>query len=88
MGQELLITVNSTFATCVPGPVLPGSKPNQCNTSLITHASVPAQGLTGAKLNKLNAVPEPGTIVLLASGLLGLAGYRWQQQRRAGVQTA
>ncbi len=30
--------------------------------------------------------PEPGTIILLSSGLLGLAGYRWQQRRREGSQ--
>ena len=30
------------------------------------------------------AVPEPGTIALFATGLLGLAGYRWHQRRREG----
>lgn len=27
-------------------------------------------------------VPEPGTILLLSSGLLALTGYRWRQKRR------
>ena len=27
-------------------------------------------------------IPEPGTAILLATGLAGLAGYRWQQERR------
>ncbi len=31
-------------------------------------------------------VPEPTTMLLTATGLLGLAGYRWQQRRREGTQ--
>ena len=34
------------------------------------------------------AVPEPGTLLLLSSGLLGLAGYRWHQRRGEGTQIA
>ncbi len=31
-------------------------------------------------------VPEPTTMLLFATGLLGLGGYRWQQRRRERTQ--
>ncbi len=34
----------------------------------------------------ITSTPEPGTMILLSTGLLGLAGYRWQQRRREGSQ--
>ncbi len=33
------------------------------------------------------AIPEPATLFLFATGLAGLAGYRWQQQRRERTQS-
>ena len=32
--------------------------------------------------NSAQAVPEPGTALLLLTGLAGIAGYRWRQSRR------
>ena len=31
-------------------------------------------------------VPEPSTVLLFMTGLLGLAGYRWHHRRREGTQ--
>jgi len=39
-------------------------------------------------LTSFSAVPVPTTLILFVTGLIGLAGYRWQQRRREGVQPA
>ena len=31
-------------------------------------------------------IPEPTTLLIMSTGLLGLAGYRWHQRRRGGTQ--
>jgi len=33
-------------------------------------------------------IPEPGTFLLLGTGLIGLAGYRWSQRRHELAQVA
>jgi len=34
----------------------------------------------------VSAIPEPTSVLLFASGLLGLAGYRWYNRRGEGTQ--
>ena len=41
---------------------------------------------TWAQWTPAQAVPEPSTVLLLTSGLLGLAGYEWRQRRQTGLQ--
>ncbi len=48
-------------------------------------------GNTSPRFELLNAptisqVPEPTSIAMFATGLLGLAGYRWAGRRREGIQ--
>lgn len=37
-------------------------------------------------VNSPATVPEPASVALFATGLLGLAGYRWHQRQREGTQ--
>lgn len=39
--------------------------------------------LTVGSLEQLNPVPEPGTLLLLGSSMVGLAGYSWRRRKTA-----
>ncbi len=53
-------------------------------TAALLTGGTPPPGASGTFTQ--TPVPEPTSMLLLASGLLGLAGYRWQQRRREGSQ--
>jgi len=41
-----------------------------------------ASGIDRNITSSIQPIPEPTTLLLLSTGLLGLAGYRWSQRRR------
>ena len=43
--------------------------------------SLSQRGTATISRKDMNPVPVPGTVVLMSTGLLGLAGYRWKQRR-------
>ena len=53
--------------------------PTGASFTLSATAGLPALGLTNGKT--LPLVPEPGTLVLLASGLMGLLAYAWRKRK-------
>ncbi len=59
----------------------------RCGLNL-TEADGTATAITFTPTEVPTPVPAPSAGLLMASGLLGLVGYRWQQRRREGTQTA
>ena len=76
-GRELSISATS-FSTGMPLSV-PFSKSGGV---IAFSRRDPGQSISFGANTSYAPVPEPGTVLLLSTGLLGLAGYRWQQHKR------
>ena len=55
-------------------------------STLVGRTLGPSIGFTYAKWTPSAPIPEPTTMMLLSTGLLGLVGYRWRQGRRERQQ--
>jgi hypothetical protein len=49
----------------------------------IAGSQIDAAGLAVLSGHGITAVPEPGTVALLAAGLFGLVAYGWRWRRQA-----
>lgn len=86
----VIINNEFSFSQLTPGTIVPRAAiqwEGAAQTGFLVAIIIDG---TGAKIDRATAmpstVPEPSTILLFASGLLGLAGYRWSQRRREGTQ--
>jgi len=61
-----------------------GSAPTTETGSTLITVDFGSQGTLGKWTVSPEPVPEPTTMMLLSTGLLGLVGYRWRQGRREG----
>lgn len=68
---------DATFGVCGAGRMTTcaGEVENLARASSVTFSPI-----------EMTPVPAPTTFLLMASGLLGLVGYRWHQRRREGTQ--
>lgn len=54
---------------------------DECFDGLLDRVQVYNTALSGTAIGELASVPEPGTLVLTACGLLGLLAYAWRKQK-------
>jgi uncharacterized protein YjbI with pentapeptide repeats len=71
-------TLDLTGAVNIHGAIFLGKRSHHAPyTPLVIGTDITILGLTGAP----HATPEPGTLVLLGSGLAGLLGYGWRRRQ-------
>ena len=92
LDQQVLFNQDDLFSKIVVGTGFPRLRIEWEGSIIPGFHHIIYQNASAVRVDDLNAtaspVPVPNSLMLMATGLFGLAGYRWQQWRHGKTQEA